>query len=191
MHASIDAARAVVNKHNIGPSDIEEITVGVNKTGYDYFGKPVDTKIRPKTATDAQFSMAYVVAASIVDGKLDLDSFTDEAIKRPDVLQLTPKIKTVVDPDIERESPRYPPSASPGRVVIKTKDGKAYEKRVDYAKGNPKNPMTKQELRDKFYHCAAYAARPLPKENLDNVVSLVDKLEEVEDVTKIIPLLVS
>jgi 2-methylcitrate dehydratase PrpD len=188
LHASIDAARAVVKKHNLGPSDIEYIKVAVNKYGYELFGKPIKTTL--KNITDAQFSAAYVVAAVIVDGKLDLDNFTDEAIRRPDILQLARKIRTEIDPDIERRTPRYPPIASPGHLVIKAKDGKIYEEQVDFAKGNPKNPMTIEELRNKFFHCASYSARPLPRENLDKVVSLVDRLEEIEDVTEIMTLLI-
>ena len=191
MHASIDAARWVVEQHNIEPGDIEQIKIGVNNFGYKLFGQPADAEITPRTVTDAQFSVAYVVAAVIVDGKVDLDSFTDEAIRRPEILQLLRKVETEIDADIDKESPRYPPIASPGRVVIKTKQGKAYEKVVTFAKGNPKNPMTKEELTAKFYHCASHAAMALPKKNLDRVVEMVDNLEELKDIREITALLVS
>jgi len=186
MHAAIDAAREAVSRNKIRTKEIKEIKVGVSKSLYERFGALNDQRVKPTTITDAQFSLPYVVVAVIVDGKLDLDSFTDKAIKRNDVLQLMKKVKTEIDPDIEKASPRYPPVPSPARVVIKTKNGKTYEKRVDFAKGSPKNPMTAEELRAKFYYCASYAARPLPKENLRKAVRLVEKLEAVDDVAMII-----
>jgi len=188
MHPSVTCAIALVKEHNISPNDIEEIKIGINSKAHSLLCKPIELKTKPRTVIDAQFSAPYIVVTAIVDGKVDLSHFTEEAIKRPEILQLLQRVKAEVDPDIDRESPRFPPLPSPSHLRIKTKDGKVYEKRVDIAKGNPKNPMTRQELRDKFYYCAGYSARPLAKDRLDKVVELVDKLEEVDDVSQVIQL---
>ena len=96
----------------------------------------------------------------------------------------------IIDPDIDRDSPRYPSVASPGRVRITTRNGNVYETRVDVAKGNPRNPMTIEEIKDKFYHCASHASEPVPKKNLDEVIDRILRLEQVEDVSTLPRLLV-
>lgn len=190
-HPMIDACLALVKEHNISPNDIEGVKVWVSNWAYTVFGEPTKVRMRPKAVCDAVFSGRYIAACAILDRKVDLSSFTDEAIKRPNVLQFMHRVDIEVDPDIGRGMAGYPPRVTPTRVAIRVEGGKVYEKQVDVAKGNPLNPMTKEELKDKFYHCASYSARPLPKENLDRVVSLIDRLEEVEDVSEVIALLVS
>ena len=47
----------------------------------------------------------------------------------------------------------------PGRVTVRTKDGREYTDEVLYPKGNPSNPMTEDEFRGKFMNMAEQGAR--------------------------------
>ena len=64
-------------------------------------------------------------------------------------------------------------------------------KSMDIAPGWPGNPLTHEEHMAQFNDCVSYAGKPLPKENVEKLVSLVNRLEEVEDVRSLIPLLIS
>ncbi len=65
----------------------------------------------------------------------------------------------------------------------------SYIKRVDYIKGNPlKNPLTREELLNKFRDCASWAKKPLSQGKVDEVIRFIDNLEESDDVTMLIPL---
>ncbi|MFH1775809.1 MAG: hypothetical protein ABH839_04075 [Chloroflexota bacterium] len=77
----------------------------------------------------------------------------------------------------------------PSAVEIRTKSWGAYKRRVDDVKGNPQNPMNWEEVSAKFQDYARFAARPLPLENIDEVIRLVYNLEEVDDVSQIAGLL--
>ena len=69
------------------------------------------------------------------------------------------------------------------------KNGKRYSKRVDFSLGNPRNPMTMEDIIKKFKDCASYSAKPLSQQNIERVIEMVGKLEEVDDVSQIISLL--
>lgn len=77
----------------------------------------------------------------------------------------------------------------PSVVEIETKGGKVYSKRVDYALGSPQNPMSMENVADKFRSCAGYAAKPIAKERLAQAAQMVERLEDVSDVGQIIRLL--
>ena len=70
-----------------------------------------------------------------------------------------------------------------------TRDGKVFGERVVYPKGNPKNPVTSDELVAAFRGMATYSAKPLSSDKIDDAVSLVLRLEEVPDVSILIRLL--
>ena len=74
-------------------------------------------------------------------------------------------------------------------MEIKTKDGKAYSKRVDIPYGHNKKPLAWKDLVRKFRDCVSHSAKPVPEENVESVIDLVAKLEDVDDVGRIIQLL--
>ncbi len=53
---------------------------------------------------------------------------------------------------------------------------------MEYAKGNPRNPVLHDELRGMFRELANYVHKPVSQQRLDKVLQLLDQLEEVEDV---------
>jgi len=65
------------------------------------------------------------------------------------------------------------------------------ERRVDRLLGTPELPMSQAQLLEKFWHCAGYAARPVPRERLDRLLPLIDGLEGLPDVAAVLDCLVS
>ena len=78
---------------------------------------------------------------------------------------------------------------SPAIVEIRTKEGKSYSKRVDYPYGHPRNPMSLEDLIDKFKDCVSYSAKPVDEANVNRAIDLLLNLEKVDDVRQIIQLL--
>ena len=54
----------------------------------------------PETGLQGKFSMGYLIARALIDGKLQLDAFTDEAVRDPKVLRLVEKVEMKVDPSL-------------------------------------------------------------------------------------------
>ncbi|MCP5064692.1 MAG: MmgE/PrpD family protein, partial [Ignavibacteriae bacterium] len=94
----------------------------------------------------ADHSLPYCMAAAIVDKKITTESFSDEKLKDPRIFEVIDKIKG--EPSIEFE--KMFPAKQPSKVVIKTKDGKEYSEYMEYPKGDPREPMTINDLDNKF-----------------------------------------
>lgn len=73
---------------------------------------------------------------------------------------------------------------------MRTKGGGHYSKYVEFVKGGPKNPMTMAEVVEKFKECVRFSARPLKQGKVNELIQLVSNLEEVDDVRKIVKLLI-
>ena len=72
------------------------------------------------------------------------------------------------------------------KVQIKTKDGKAYEERVNMPKGNPRNPFTDGELQERF---RSLAGRVFPEDRTREIVRVVWRLEKVSNIRELTELM--
>ena len=136
-----------------------------------------------ETGLQGKFSMPYCVAVALVDRTVGLAQFADERVRRPDVQSLMPRIRMFVHPEqTTRDS--LPKRFS--EVTITLKDGRRFDRRVDRAKGQPQNPLTLHELAVKFRDCAALV---LPPARSDAVLTTVQKLDAVPDVSALARLL--
>ncbi len=182
IHACIDAALALKSKHDIHIEQIKEIIAYGGQSIYD-LSQPPEVKRHPRTIIDAQFSVPWVVATAIVKGKVTVDDFTDAAIKRREILQISGKVGGKLVPEMDRHG------VGPGGVIIKMKDGAEYKEEVEHCLGSVERPMTFNDITKKFRECAAGSRKPLPKETIDKVIAMVGRLEKLDDAATIIRLL--
>jgi 2-methylcitrate dehydratase len=92
------------------------------------------------------------------------------------------KVKPLIDPKMEKEEGG---SIGPIILEITTKDKRIYSQRVDFAKGHPKNPMSMDEVVNKFTKCIASSDIALREKDVQNVVDTITNLEKVEDISSI------
>ena len=182
-HAAIDAVLQARAKTGRPASDIQSIRVGVTAPGYQMVCVPEEVRLAPKTIVEAQFSIPYTVAAAWIDGKLGMRHFSDEGLKRADILDLAKRVQPYVDEEIERDWSRF---VTPARVIVKFRDGQTLETRVDYPKGHPKNVMTDAEFASKTADCATFAEKPLPADTAERLISTVAKLESLPDISELV-----
>ena len=181
-HACIDAALALKARHKINIARIKDITVYGGQSVYG-LSQPPEIKKAPRTIIDAQFSIPWVVAIALVKGKITVDDFTDEAIKRREILELAQKINTRLEPAMSRHG------VGPGGVTITMQDGTQYTEEVENCLGSVARPMTFEDVKKKFRECALCSIRPLPADKVEQVIDMVGRLEKLNDATEIIRLL--
>jgi 2-methylcitrate dehydratase PrpD len=181
-HAAVDAVLQVRSKVQRPASDIEAIRVGVTGPGYQMVCVPEHVRLAPRTIVEAQFSIPYTVAAAWVDGRLGMAHFSDEGVRRADILALAARVQPYVDEEIDREWSRF---VTPAKVIVQFRDGQTVEARVDYPKGHPKNGMSEAEFAAKTKDCATFAAEPLPADTAERLISTVGKLESIEDISEL------
>jgi len=182
-HAAVDAILRIRARAQRPAEDIESIRVGVTAPGYQMVCVPEQVRLSPRTIVEAQFSVPYTVSAAWIDGGLGMKHFSDEGLQRSDVLALAARVKPYVDEEIDRDWHRF---VTPGRVIVRFRDGQTMEERVDYPKGHPKNPMPEAEFASKTADCATFAAKPLPRDAATRLSSTVRKLESLADVGELL-----
>jgi len=164
-HGPTDVVIEMVAKHKIKAEDIEEIRIKNHSEALKVERHPV------KTRDDALWSSPYMIAVAILTNEpVYPDKFSDKMVKDAKVQELMAKVTVGTDPEIDKVFPQKWTAVA----EIVTKDGKSYQHTLDYPKGEPENPVSKEEADNKF----RMLARPdLGDENVEKVINIVDNLE--------------
>jgi 2-methylcitrate dehydratase PrpD len=178
-HAFVDCAKFLREDHGIKAEDIEHIECKASKQIVSLVFEPKDKKVCPTNPYEAQFSTQYLVAAMLGKGYVNLDTVYFEPLNDPGILSLADKIAWVPDPESDF------PANLPGEVRIVLKDGRELSKRERFNRGGPRNPMSKDEIVDKFMD---NACRAIPSGQAQEIARLIDNLEECGDVGQLVNL---
>jgi 2-methylcitrate dehydratase len=92
-------------------------------------------------------------------------------------------MKVNVDPELDK----LYPSAIPNRITVKFRNGKELTAQVDHPRGHPKNPMTDEEVEDKFRRLTDGL---LTLSQMSTVINLVRNLENLKDIKQILKAIV-
>ena len=125
---------SLADEHRLGPDDLSEVVVRVPPEGARLVLEPLDVKLAPRTPYDAKFSLPFALAHRVVHGRLNLESFTPDAIADPAVLALASRVR---QEPFEGE----PPSRFAGGTRIVTGDGRSLDLLVPHSPGTPGNPL--------------------------------------------------
>ena len=177
-HPAIDGVLEFKTKYGITAEMVESIDVGVARHTFERIVFRV-----PENGLQGKFSMPYLLARAIIDGKLFLDAFTDSAVKDKNVLRLAEKIQMHLDPDLQPTAQ----GSRPCKVTIRLRDGRSFSRQIDYAKGSRETPMSDEELKQKFIGCAREV---LDESSIERIIEYVEHLETLEDVRPLCQLLI-
>ena len=165
-HPSIEAALTIRKRHGIDVKDIESILV---RTYSLAVYKHDHTDITG--CGSAKMSIPYSVAVALCKGRAGILEYDNDCISNTEVINLTKKIRVVADKDISRAFPTKQAAV----VEVIMKDGRSYSEQVDYPKGEPENPMSIEEVREKFVYLTLFSGRT--KEEADEIFDAVIDLE--------------
>ncbi|MCA9293424.1 MAG: MmgE/PrpD family protein [Phycisphaerales bacterium] len=143
-HAPLSAMMKIVKDHKINPDDVKEIKVEVIARAADILGDP--SKYRPTSRETADHSLPFSLAVGLVDGMVTPLQFDDERVRDPKLIPIMDKIKVVANEEFEARFPKFQPS----RVTITLANGTQHAQQVDVPKGDPRDPMTRDEIKVKF-----------------------------------------
>ena len=170
-----DAALHLKREHNIRFSDVAKIEVSIPPLRYQrHYHTEVKTGLRGK------FAINYVVALCILDGKLEIETFTDAKANDPQVQQALSKVHVIVDKTIPEPGPYCP-------VTVELTDGTRFAYTARIAKGHPENPMTENEVLDKF---RSNAKSVISEKQSKALIATILKLETVDNVRALVNLLI-
>ncbi|SIT48323.1 conserved hypothetical protein [Paraburkholderia piptadeniae] len=168
--SAVALARSLAGQKTWHADEIDRIEIRTNQQIRDLVCLPVEGKQTPSSVVEARFSVAYNIATALLTGDLFINDFTEEAICRADVLAVSRKVQSLHDPECED-----PKLGAHGRIKIDIhlRDGSSLKDSIDYPKGNPKNPMSLEEIDQKFIKCVRHTQDTKLNESAGDLLSLL------------------
>jgi 2-methylcitrate dehydratase PrpD len=171
IHSGLDALLAILEEHHLDPEEIGEITHIVRGDR-----RPVIDN-NPLRSHNAQ----YIMAVAAVERRIRWDDFLRDRREEPEIGDMAKRTRLVGSAELVDS-----PAAAPAIVEVRTTDGREFRKRVDYRKGDSENPLSPEELEEKFIGLATPAVGDAQGKE---IVSVVRRLEELADIRELIDLL--
>ena len=177
-HGALDSLLALMQEHDLKLDDIARVEVD-NVPAISH----VLLHPNPTQGYQGKFSIHYNIATALVDRKIDIGSFTDAKLNRPEYREAREKTRINVmsnwDPEYEH-APTYNP------VTITLRNGERLTRRTNRRTmhGAPADPLSEQELKDKFRACARLT---LPEKQVEEAIDAwwnIDRAPKLADALK-------
>jgi 2-methylcitrate dehydratase PrpD len=177
QHAALDCVTGIKHENDLKPEEIEIVFI------HSFAWVKTHEVYGPSDMVDAQFSIPYTVSMALMGYHPGPAWYTPENLESTDILNLSKKVKVETDPDIDKAY--FAEDKISARVVIKTKEGKEFEKYVGIPSGDPRNPLSQQKIEDKFRNQAAYVLEP---DQIEAVIQQIYEFEALENVSSLMAL---
>ncbi len=179
-HSAIDGVLRLVAKHGIRADDVAEVVAIVPPMIHHLVARPLIDDPHPNYA---RLSLAFQVASALIDGRVDLATVRPERLKAPEIRALAEKVRILVDDNPD------PNAFDPQTLRITLVDGTVHEITLPRVLGSPPNPLSRQAQLEKFRSCVSFGAPQWPSERADDLIDLVDRLEDLADLSMLYRLL--
>jgi len=182
-HGAIECSVEIMRKNHIEASKIDEVTIFFNISFLpSVLREPFSAGEVPHAS--AVFSLEYTTANALLRGYPKPEHFTEESIRDPQICEMIKKIKI--------QSQEFPNESLVATTIrVKMKDGTTFTEHVNEPKGNElENPLTREEKREKFRHNVRFSKK-VKMRNAEKALMLMEKLEDIQDITEIVKLLVA
>lgn len=176
-HPAIEGVLELINKNKeINKVNIDKITIKLFSIG-SHLGEK-----RPRSMESAQYSLPFVLGAVINYGNLVSEHFSEESLKDPEILRIADKVELIYSPELDSFFPRSIPS----EIEIKTISGKSYSIMITTPKGDVSNPMSHEDLLNKFH---VLSIKRVGLETTERLIKTVLNLENLNDVSGLFKIL--
>lgn len=179
-HTHLTATLKIVAENNIKPEEIEEVVITTIARACDILFDP--HKYHPDSRETADHSLPYCIAAAIVDRQVTVNSFSKEKLRDPRIWQVINKIRGEASVEFEKLFPAKQPS----RVTIRTTDGRSFTQYLEYPKGDPREPMTDEDLMIKFNALSSEVLTPDRQAGIRTAIYNCEQFDNVKDLLQIL-----
>jgi 2-methylcitrate dehydratase PrpD len=178
--SAIEAADVLTTENGIKADDVDRVVVRGQKHLSDNF-----RIYEPDYMIQCQFSIPYVVTMALM-GELRTNWYNEETFRNPKIRAFQHKITVEEDPAATKRF--YTEYTAGTNVEIVMKDGARFNKTVEYPRGEPENPFTEQDHINKLTWMAKHLG--MNQSRIDELYQVLTRLEELENVARLTPLLV-
>ncbi len=169
-HPVIDAALDVAQAPHYDPEAVDRVEGHIHP-----LADQILIHTHPRTGLEAKFSMEACIALALVDGQINRRSFADYKITSRPIKDMMNRVGR----EVKTGEKAGPAEFGPATVKVFLKNGELLQARVEKAKGNPENPLSPEEIQEKYRDCCSGI---IPEESIEESVALVDDLERLENI---------
>jgi 2-methylcitrate dehydratase PrpD len=172
----------IMRKHELKAGDIESVTAHVSTNTLHHCGWEYDpAKIQGVLA--AQMNLRYGMAVMALERKATAAQFTEAKMRDPVILDFVRRVNVELDPKYDGSGGKYRVAC---RAVVVTRDGKHHEAEVLYRKGSHEDPMTDQQIIEKFMDLAGQSIEGNHAQRIADVVAKLDSLPSTLALTELL-----
>lgn len=176
-HGHLSCTLHLVKTHDLAPGDIESVRVKAGTRAIAHTGDAA--KRHPTDKETADHSSWYLTAMAILEREVGPRQYSREKYVDPAVEALMSRITL----EVEKEFDAYPMG---GEVEIRTRDGRALTHRVLHPKGTKQNPLSDNDLEQKFRDMASTRMKDA---QIDRLLGHLWAIDRMPDVSALLPLL--
>ena len=162
-------------------SEIESVEIFCDEFTKHEIGSEQE-KWDPKTRETADHSLPYIFCRALIDGPITVTSFNETLVQDPSIRPFLSKIVVTVDPEIERRMPE----TMMVRVLVRLANGMVHEVENINPPGHPANPMTGEDIVQKF---RSQSVPVIGEEQSTMVVNAWDQLADAPDMRPLIKMM--
>lgn len=128
----------------------------------------------------ARLCLPYLTASLLIDGRVGLDTYAVEKLADPRRAAFAGRMQVVPNGCDD------PNALVPQSLIVTTRGGARLHNHREAALGSPQRPLTRAGQLEKFHHCLDHAARPFDDARRTDLLSLLDRLETLDDVRRLV-----
>jgi 2-methylcitrate dehydratase PrpD len=171
-HAALDALLGLAEDEKVGAADVEEIVLRFPQSGVHM----IDNNELKSHCTQ------YILPVGLVFRQVLIDDILQDRRAHPEVARLGARTRMVGDPELEKTWPEVYASI----VELALRDGRHLSRRVDHAKGMRENPLTTEEIRQKYLKLSTTVTTAGHAERIADVAEGVHRLSDVGELADLL-----
>jgi 2-methylcitrate dehydratase PrpD len=180
IHAPVEVAIDLRAQYGLKVEDIQGVVVRT----YD-FAAEVPGQTRTSAESDptlCQFSLPYGVAAALMYGEVGLEQMMGKVTRNARIHELAGRVQVIHDLEMDK----LRPALRPASVEVTLKDGRKFNGRADFPKGDARKPLSEQELLTKFSNLVREVVGEEKIRRIQEAVFGLEKIGEIDEVVRLL-----
>ena len=172
IHNGVDCVLNILKEHaDLKPNNIRKVKLYRHPDWANYH-----LNSDPKNINEAQVSMPYSVAVAFVQGDAFLEQYDEKLYNDPEIKKIIEKISIEADPKL--------PRGVSCLMLVETEKGETFKSQVDYPKGSKENPMTDDELIEKFKKLSISLISESGVTQVIDTILVLEKINNIKEVSE-------
>lgn len=173
---AVSAALKLRKDHHLDPDHIEKILVRTFRAATRLWLKA------PRNTEEAQYNMAYPIAAALVEGAVGPEQVLDENLSKGAILELAAKVAVSEEQSLDHEFPER----CLCELELRLKDGRILSSGIAGSPGDPDDPLSTMDMEQKFKQLAVTVLSAAKAEEIRELVWRLDKVDNLEPLLEFI-----